>query len=220
LETENHSLTEILKSCLESRQPQDWESFILATRNLIAATVSRTLRQWSSPNSQIIEDLTQDVYLLLCKDKFLALQRFRAERPEALAAYLRVISSSVAVDHLRSSSAVKRGKGKAAEPLEAADHQPVESNREHEFHLFLLDVERCLESQGQLEERDRAIFWMYYRHGFTARAIADMSSLQLTLKGVESVILRTTNRVKECLSAAPRPALTAHSEGQRQSDPS
>ena len=44
--------------------------------------------------------------------------------------------------------------------------------------------------------RDRLIFWMYYRQGFTAKAIAAIPSISLTVKGVEGVIQRLTGQLR------------------------
>jgi RNA polymerase sigma-70 factor (ECF subfamily) len=41
-------------------------------------------------------------------------------------------------------------------------------------------------------ERDRALFWLYYRQGFTAEEIAGMTAIGLTAKGVESALRRVT----------------------------
>jgi RNA polymerase sigma-70 factor (ECF subfamily) len=45
-------------------------------------------------------------------------------------------------------------------------------------------------------KRDRTIFWLYYRQGFSAREIAELPGLGLTQKGVESCIHRLTNMLR------------------------
>jgi RNA polymerase sigma-70 factor, ECF subfamily len=40
------------------------------------------------------------------------------------------------------------------------------------------------------------IFWLYYRDGLTARAIAQLPGIRLSVKGVESTIHRLTRRVR------------------------
>jgi hypothetical protein len=71
LEADSRNIAEILQSCIASRAPEHWELFIKATRRLIAASIGRTLRQWSSAPEHLVDDLTQEVYLILCKDSFL-----------------------------------------------------------------------------------------------------------------------------------------------------
>jgi RNA polymerase sigma-70 factor (ECF subfamily) len=41
-------------------------------------------------------------------------------------------------------------------------------------------------------ERDRALFWLYYRQGFTAEEIGRLTAIGLTAKGVESALRRVT----------------------------
>jgi RNA polymerase sigma-70 factor (ECF subfamily) len=43
-----------------------------------------------------------------------------------------------------------------------------------------------------IPERDRALFWLYYRQGYTAEEIARLSATGLTAKGVESALRRVT----------------------------
>jgi RNA polymerase sigma-70 factor, ECF subfamily len=65
--------------------------------------------------------------------------------------------------------------------------------------LLLSEVDKALQAAGA-SERDRAIFWLYYRDGLTAAAIASLKSLGLSTKGVESLILRLTRSVKADLA--------------------
>jgi len=44
------------------------------------------------------------------------------------------------------------------------------------------------------------VFWLYYRAGFTASAIASLPTVGLTTKGVESLIFRLTRIVRENLA--------------------
>jgi RNA polymerase sigma-70 factor (ECF subfamily) len=43
-----------------------------------------------------------------------------------------------------------------------------------------------------IPERDRALFWLYYRQGYTAEEIAGLPAVGLTAKGVESALRRVT----------------------------
>jgi RNA polymerase sigma-70 factor (ECF subfamily) len=49
-------------------------------------------------------------------------------------------------------------------------------------------------------ERDRAIFWLYYRTGLTAKAIAALPGVKLSAKGVESTLLRLTRQIRVALT--------------------
>jgi RNA polymerase sigma-70 factor (ECF subfamily) len=43
-----------------------------------------------------------------------------------------------------------------------------------------------------IPDRDRTLFWLYYRQGFTAQEIARLGGAGLSAKGVESALRRVT----------------------------
>jgi DNA-directed RNA polymerase specialized sigma24 family protein len=71
--------------------------------------------------------------------------------------------------------------------------------------ILLSQIDSILSSQPEpgIPPRDRQIFWLYYRHGMTARAIAAIAHIGLTAKGVESVIQRLTALVRQRLVDSP-----------------
>ena len=52
--------------------------------------------------------------------------------------------------------------------------------------LLLDRVDACLRdlAPSETRDRDRKIFWLYYRQGMTAKEIAGLPQIGLTLKGV------------------------------------
>ena len=48
-------------------------------------------------------------------------------------------------------------------------------------------------------ERDRRIFWLYYRAGLKPAVIARMPGIGLSVKGVESAVFRLTKLVRTVL---------------------
>ena len=74
------------------------------------------------------------------------------------------------------------------------------------YRNILIDqIADCLAECAHEENsaRDSAIFWLYYRHGLTAKAISRMSAIGLAVKGVESTLLRLTRMVRGKLDAGP-----------------
>lgn len=67
--------------------------------------------------------------------------------------------------------------------------------------VLLEEIDRCLANGVSASElpRSRRIFWLYYRCGLSARAIAALPEVQLTTKGVESTILRLSRMVKAAI---------------------
>lgn len=54
-----------------------------------------------------------------------------------------------------------------------------------------------IESFLPQDRREQVIFRLYYRQGLTAKEIASIPAFGLSVKGVESVILRITNQIRE-----------------------
>ncbi|HEU4434467.1 MAG TPA: hypothetical protein VFR51_13875, partial [Pyrinomonadaceae bacterium] len=67
---------------------------------------------------------------------------------------------------------------------------------EREILLREIDAHLNASLSGGTADRDRTIFWLYYRQGFTTKAIALLPAIGLTIKGVESTIFRLTKLVR------------------------
>ena len=67
------------------------------------------------------------------------------------------------------------------------------------FGVFLNEIDehlkRCL--AGPDQERDRMIFWLYFRQGMSAKEIAFLPTIGLGTKGVGSVIERLKHGIRE-----------------------
>jgi len=70
-------------------------------------------------------------------------------------------------------------------------------------------LELCV--AGPDQERNTRIFWLHYRSGLSARAIADLPGILLTTKGVESIILRITRELRTRM-AEPKGGAAAESQ--------
>lgn len=113
-----------------------------------------------------------------------------------------MIATNVARDHFKARYSQKRGSGQGqalseVEPPAGADSPGSADTMERE--VLLKQIDDCLATctSGPDEERDRTIFWLYYRQGMTAKAIAALPTVGLSPKGVESAILRLTRQVRE-----------------------
>jgi hypothetical protein len=65
--------------------------------------------------------------------------------------------------------------------------------------VLIRQIDECLQAVcvGPNSQRDRKIFWLYYRAGLPASAIAALPTIGLTTKGVESTLLRLTRLVRQ-----------------------
>ena len=203
-ESDPRGLADLLRGCMaDGATAVNWEDFAERVHGPIAAAVVRGLRQFGAiPTRELVDDLVQDTYVKLCADNLAALRRFRGERPEALVAYLRIVACNVARDHVRAQIAEKRGSGRVDAPGDdvlAQAPDPATAGAAADHKILLGQIDHCLATGGR--GRDRSIFWLYYRHGLTAKAISEIPSLGLSQKGVESLLYRLTRVVREIFDA-------------------
>ena len=197
---------DLVARCVATRDELLWAEFIRRFHPLISTVVLRTARQWGEPIPSLLDDLIQETYLKLCADDCRLLKKFHSQYPCAIFGFLKVVTANVVHDHFKASHAAKRGAGSFVENLD--DHEgnekylTNESSRSAtstvEQSILFDEIDRCLIRAVAAPElsRSRRIFWLYYRCGLSARAIAALPNIQLTTKGVESTILRLNRLVR------------------------
>lgn len=171
----------------------------------ITAAVYRAAKRWRDITSATLEELVQDTYLRLCDPEKAILQRFVPRHPGSGAAFIRVIAAHLVSDHFKSVHTQKHGEGliqpMTGEEQAAASPSCPGGIQTIEREVLLGQIDRYLQAiaSGPTFERDRQIFWYYYRHGMSAQEIAQVPTIQLTAKGVESAIFRLTRLVRELM---------------------
>lgn len=194
---------ELVRECAEHPCPEAWEEFIRRFRNLIAKVALRACREWSETSPDVVEDRIQDTFLKLCDDDRSLLRRFQSRHPGAFLGFLKSVTASVVYDYFRAEHAKKRDVGNTTELNESIyqlDHA-AGSMSAADLEIFLNEINDLLlqRGSGPMEERDRTIFWLHHRGSLTAKEIACLPCMQLTVKGVESVLHRLMLYVKERL---------------------
>jgi RNA polymerase sigma-70 factor, ECF subfamily len=190
---------ELIAACLEAGNQAAWLAFVKRFQPVIASSVSRVAYRYGASNASLVDDLVQDTYLRLCRDGCRALRNFQAQHDEAIFGYIKVIAASVALDHFRARTALKRGL--ETEENEAALDASVSPGSIEQAALLNQLDERLKATET---ERDCTVFWLYYRQGFTAKDIAAIAGLGLSAKGVESCIYRLTKSLRELVAPRPR----------------
>ena len=195
------SIDELVRECAENPCPEVWAEFIRRFQRLIASVVIRACREWGETAADVIEDLVQETYLKLCANNYSVLKEYKPLHPNGFLGYLRAVAAHVVYDHFRARHAGKRDVENTVELNEATN--PVQGGLSEvaENEVFFKEVNNLLRQRGTgpQEEKERAIFWLYYRHGMTSKAIASIPAMNLTVKGVESCIFRLTVYVKQAV---------------------
>lgn len=76
------------------------------------------------------------------------------------------------------------------------------------FSIFLKEVDEYLKIYltGSDQERDRLIFWPYFRQGMSTKEIASLPNIKLSAKGVGSVIERLKQAIREQILGTGSPS--------------
>jgi RNA polymerase sigma-70 factor (ECF subfamily) len=195
-----HPLTaaEIVEACLGSNSEDLWARFVQYFQPLIASSVNRVARRYGMPDPSLIDDLVQETYLRLCKNNCKALRGFQALHDDAIFGYIKVIATSVALDYFRARATHKR-RGEVED--DGTNLSAITSPSTIEQSLLLKELDERLSATET--ERDRTIFWLYYRQGYTAKDIAAIPGLELEQKGVESCIHRLTHSLRNLVGNKP-----------------
>jgi len=192
--------------CARGSNPASWEEFLRRFNPVIARSVLRVAIGYGTPDSSLIDDLIQETYVRICADECKLLRSFVPQQPESAFGFLKVVAMSVANDFFKSRLAEKRAPEATAKPFEELSASAAESSRQAlnpaERAVLIGQIDRKLGSVLPAAEvqRARMVFWLYYRSGFTASAIASFPTVGLTTKGVESLLFRLTRLVREHLS--------------------
>jgi RNA polymerase sigma factor (sigma-70 family) len=190
----------LVKACLETCSADAWARLIRRVQPAIAGTVSRVTAESGRVDRSEIDDIVQEVFLKLGAGRGELLKRLPADSEQGAIAYLKVTAANVARDYLRAKRAEKRGPRQVvaidAPFVELADSFPSKSI---EKKVLIDEIDKALDA----DQRERAIFWLYYRQGLTAKEIAGIRAVGLTVKGVESLIHRLTLTVRGVLARRP-----------------
>jgi RNA polymerase sigma-70 factor (ECF subfamily) len=196
---------ELVRACINGDDEAAWGEFVRRFRPVITGVVSRTARRFGAWSPQLIDDLVQETYLKLCANRCRILREFMPRAEESIFGLLKTIAFSVTHDYFRGATAAIRGAGRKESSLDTYLESTVagrDALPDVERDILLNQIDSLLSSQPEpgIPQRDRQIFWLYYRHGMTARAIAAIPHIALTPKGVESVIQRLTTLVRQRLA--------------------
>jgi RNA polymerase sigma-70 factor (ECF subfamily) len=195
---------ELFSVCAKSGGAESWQEFMRRFNPLIVRSVVRVAMRHGTSEKTLIDDLVQETYLKLCTDNRRILRQFTPQSEESAFGFLKVVATNVAQDFFKSRLAEKRSPETYAETLDEVHVQalpelPNEKLSAADRAVLIGQIDRKLRALVPAEElhRSRVVFWLYYRSGLTASAIASIPSVALTTKGVESLLFRLTRLVRQ-----------------------
>jgi RNA polymerase sigma-70 factor (ECF subfamily) len=203
------SAEELVTACVDSGDTECWQAFLRRFHRVITVSVLRVVMRRPEAPRSLVEDLVQESYSKLCANRCQVLRGFRPSHPDAIYGFLKVLAINVAQDYFRAQGAEKRGQAEVHVEFDSVEEPGTPAfATEMERNILLEQIDRALTAAGSgaQAKRDQLVFWLYYRQGLTAAAIAALPGIDLTVKGVESALLRLTRIVREALKAPPQKA--------------
>lgn len=195
------SIEQLVEECAERPCADAWEEFIRRFNRLIASVVRRACLEWDETRQEIIDELIQDVYVKLCADDRALLKRFKPQHENAFLGYLKVVTANLVYDYFRK---IKHINEKTNQWDDAFAHRQSDKNRGLlENKVFSREVDDLLRARGSgpQQEKERTIFWLVHRWGFTAKEIASVPGMELSEEGVESCLFRMRTYLKQSILA-------------------
>lgn len=169
----------------------------------ISLTVMRIASLWGEPSRSLVEDLTQVTYLKLWEDSCRLLRDFAIQHPEAILGYIKKIAANATHDYFKHRHSQSSGGDKLHVSMSDMDFEAgreVHGSQERiALGIFLNEIDEQLKCgfPGSDQERDRMIFWFYFRQGMSTKEIGSMPAIGLSAKGVGSVIERLKHGIRE-----------------------
>ena len=203
------SLQEVVCLCAGPSDNEAWEEFVSRVGTPISLTVMRTASLWGEPSRSLVEDLVQITYLKLWEDGCRHLRDFAIQNPEAILGYIKKTAANATHDYFKHHCS--QSSGGANTHLSTADVDPeagqetLGSQQQIDYTLFLQEIDVYLRHglTGPDAERDRMIFWLYFRQGMSTKEIASLPTVGLTAKGVSSVLERLKRSIRQQLLESP-----------------
>jgi RNA polymerase sigma-70 factor, ECF subfamily len=197
------SLKDVVCLCAGPRDDEAWEEFVSRVGKPISLTIMRTACRRDELSPSLVDDLVQITYLKLWEDHCRLLRDFAIQHPNAILGYIKKTAANTTRDYFKHGHSQSSGGDKPH--VSTTDVDPEAGNEVHgsqeriAFGIFLNEIDehlnRCL--TGPDQERDRTIFWFYFRQGMSTREIASLPTIGLTAKGVGSVIERLKHDIRE-----------------------
>ena len=185
----------MLRVCADLQDAAAWDEFIRRFHAAIYAAVLRTGRRYAQFHRGLCDDLVQETYLRLSSNRAHALREFVPQHPGSAFCYVQVIAIRVVHDYCK-----RRDFRQTQElPPDPPDLAAPDKTEWLALKAAVLDVLR-----KHATSRDCQIFGLHHLQGMTAKEIAAIPGMGLTVKGVESALTRLRRLIQENLNPGER----------------
>ena len=199
-----------------------WKEFLSRFRSRVRLSVLRCFQTEAerSPSldagapQEVVDDLTQEVFVRLLDGERRTLSRFQGRTEESAYTYLSAIAVNLVRDHFKTLRAHKTLKATAslsnvvredgptyAESLVSGGTGPERFVASSELRDEIRVVVDGLSPRGSTCARDRLIFQLFFIEGLTVDEIAANRSIRLSASGVEKCIRRIRKALKSRCSS-------------------
>jgi RNA polymerase sigma-70 factor (ECF subfamily) len=190
-------LSDLYLECVRSaRRHASCEKFFQLFTPIMSRVAYRVASQFDAKTE--IDDLIQEISLkLMNKDRLgnLALP----PEPGLEAAYFSVVAANIARDFFRMRGASKRGRARTVSLDESLDSITMGRSTDSDRTVLLREIEERLPE----DRKSKTIFRLYYRQGFSAKEIAAIPGVELSVKGVESLLHRVIAQLRQAMLGPP-----------------
>lgn len=171
-----------------------WEELVARTQAMVARTCRRAALAWGRSDPGLIEELVQASYARLVTARLL--EHFQPHHPDAILGLVRLVAARTAQDYFKAQQREKRA---AEVPLAEAGVVAAAAPNDG---LLLDEIEASLAPflGRKAINRGQLIFQLYYRLGLSAAAIASIPCLDLSVKGVETLLHNLTRAARSRLA--------------------
>jgi RNA polymerase sigma factor (sigma-70 family) len=185
----------------------------------------RTASLWGEHSRALVEDLIQVTYLKLWEGGGRLLRDFAIERPEAILGYLKRTAANATHDYFKHGHSQSSGGDNlhvSTSDVDPEAGKEVDGSQDKiALGVFLNEIDdhlrRCL--TGPDLERDRMIFWLYFRQGMSTKEIASLPTIGLSAKGIGSVIERLKHSIRDQILGIRSASDDGEGSSQRQISP-
>lgn len=185
-------IQELLERCLLMEDEAAWNEFVNRIMPTIQGVIYNRINRWRTPDAGLVQDLTQDTLIKLFDNNKKALREFVSKHDDSIYAFVKVVASNLVTDYFR------RSGNQTEVPLEDFKKILASNTSEKEISRNLRQVEMELRlNKIKASPKDKKIFFMYFREGYSTREISETPGINLTQKQVEAVLARLIRRLRE-----------------------